>query len=380
MQNTAMFLIFISLVITVYSLLNYYFIKKHNNILTRKSLPLLLLRLVIFTIILTPIATIFFSLKDIPIPAAITGFTGYSWLAFLFLFLIIHGTVDIVLFVIEKAGFKAKRHLAKEIFAITMIISLSVLIYGYFEAKDIQIERLTIETSKLPRDVKSIRIVQISDVHFSPLISVCTAKKISNLVQKENPDIIISTGDLLDRAIRNSKEVSKVLRKMKAPLGKFAITGNHEFITEIKYSLDFIKDSGFTIIRNDIVTIQDAINLVGVDDHTALRYNIPIDKSESDVLKNADTTKYTILLKHQPKIEDDTAKYFDLMLSGHTHAGQIFPWTLAVRIAFPYFSGLYEVDSTTKLYVNRGTGTWGPPVRFLATPEITVIDIKNKVQ
>ena len=102
MNQTIQFIIFITTAISIYSLLNYYYIKKHNNVLAKKSLPFLLIRLTLITIILTPIATVIFSYKNESYIAAITGFTGYSWMAFLFLFLMIHGSVDLVLFIIGK--------------------------------------------------------------------------------------------------------------------------------------------------------------------------------------------------------------------------------------------------------------------------------------
>lgn len=377
MYNTIMFIIFITVVISIYSLLNYYFLRKQQSILTTRSLPAILLKLVLFTIILTPVATIVFSRNEIPVLAAFTGFTGYSWLAFLFLFLVIHGLVDIILFGLEKAGFIPPKYMAKEIFIITMLISVSVLTYGFFEAKQIQIKKVTIETNKLPAEIKKLKIVQISDVHFSPLISVNTAKKIYKLVMSQNPDLIVSTGDLLDIAIRNYEEVAKVMRKLQAPMGKYAVTGNHEFIADIKYSEEFTKKAGFKMIRNKTVSVSNILNLAGVDDLSAARFGVFNLPKESEIFKGIDTNKYTILLKHQPRVEINNTNKYDLQLSGHTHAGQIFPFTLLVRIVFPYLKGMYQINESTKLYVNVGTGTWGPPIRFLVPPEITVIELRN---
>ena len=377
MQNTLMFAVFITVVITVYSLLNYYFIKKHRNVLTGRSLPVILLRMVIFTIILTPVATTFFSYKGIPFWAAITGFTGYSWLAFLFLFLMIHGAADIILFIAERAGFVPPRYMAREVFIVTLIISISLLGYGFYEARQIRIERITVATPKLPAGVDRVRIVQLSDIHFSPMISVVTAKKIRVLVENERPDIIVSTGDFLDRAIFNSDEVARVMRGMKAPLGKYAITGNHEFIAGVSTSVAFIEKSGFTMLRDRGVTVKNLLNLVGVDDITADRFGEHRTGSEEAALRSVPRELYTVLLKHQPRVSEANTSLYDLQLSGHTHAGQIFPFTMMVRLVFPYICGMYTVNDNTRVYVSRGTGTWGPPVRFLAPPEITVIDVRR---
>jgi predicted MPP superfamily phosphohydrolase len=380
MNSRLQFIIFISIVITVYSLLNYYFIKKNRSILTARSLPVIFLRLIILTLILTPVATIFFSINEIPLMAAFTGFTGYSWIAFLFLFLMIHGLADILLFIAEKGGFKPSAKMGRKFTFLTSLVCISIVLYGYIEAKSIKTERVEIRSQKLNSLKKNIRIMQISDVHFSPVISVPKALKIKELVEKEKPDLLLSTGDLLDRAIRNSSEVSKILKSISAPLGKVAIMGNHEFIADIDYSTRFINECGFTLLRNRSMVIAGAVSIAGVDDISAPRFDVKIEKSEEEVLAEVDDRYYSILMKHQPRINKTTTCKFDLQLSGHTHAGQIFPFTLFVRLVFPYIAGMYQVDDNTKLYVSRGTGTWGPPVRFLASPEITIFDLKPELK
>lgn len=377
MRNPVTFFIFISIVIAVYSLLNYYFIKKHRNILTGRSLPSILLRLLLITVILAPLATIFFSYRGIPFWAAITGFTGYSWLAFLFLFLVINGTADILLFAAEKTGFIPPGYMAREILAVTMVISVSLLGYGVHEAGTLPVERLVIETAKFPPDVKILKIMQISDIHFSPIISVDKAKLIKNIAEIEKPDILVSTGDFLDRSIRNSDDVAEVMRSIGAPKGKFAVTGNHEFITGIDGSVEFLERSGFTMIRNRALTAA-GINLAGVDDLSAKRFELYKEADEKGILSVAANGLFTILLKHQPRVKRESIGLFDLQLSGHTHGGQIFPFTLLVKMAFPYICGEYDLGSGSRLYVSRGTGTWGPPVRFVARPEVTIIELRRK--
>lgn len=376
MRNPFTFFIFISIVIAVYSLLNFYFIKKHRNILTGRSLPSILLKLLLVTVILAPLATVFFSHRGIPFWAAITGFTGYSWLAFLFLFLVINGIADILLFSAEKAGFIPPGYMAREILALTMVISVSVLGYGLHEAATLPVERVVIETSKLPGDVKSVKIMQISDIHFSPMISVDKAKLIKDTAEREKPDIMVSTGDFLDRTIMDSDSVAEIMRSIDAPEGKFAVTGNHEYITGLDESIDFIEKSGFTMLRNRSVTVA-GINIAGVDDLSAARYGLDVKADEGRALHGTGNGLFTILLKHQPRVNMSSIGRFDLQLSGHTHGGQIFPFTLLVKMAFPYICGEYDLGSGSMLYVSRGTGTWGPPVRFIARPEVTIIELRS---
>jgi hypothetical protein len=209
------------------------------------------------------------------------------------------------------------------------------------------------------------------------MISVGSAEKIRSIIEELKPDIVISTGDFLDRAIRNKSEVAEIMRGIKAPLGKYAIMGNHELISGVPYSEAFIRESGFILLRNESRLIADTLNLAGVDDISAKRFGIVPSLTEAETLVAADKSKYTILMKHQPLIDREALPLYDLQLSGHTHGGQIFPFTLLVKIQFPYLCGLHSLEGGRKIYVSRGTGTWGPPVRFLVSPEITLIKLKR---
>lgn len=144
------FAAFISVAITLYSLLNYYFLKKHNNVIILRQLPSIMWRMVLITIILAPVATVVFSMNGAPFLAAITGFTGYSWMAFLFLFLVIHGTADLTLFIFEKAGYQPTIKTSRIIFIFTLSANIIIMAYGSFEARDIRTEIIELQTDKLP--------------------------------------------------------------------------------------------------------------------------------------------------------------------------------------------------------------------------------------
>jgi uncharacterized protein len=377
MGNQWFFIVFITIVITVYSLLNYYFIRKKRKNITLEALPKILLRLLLFTLFLAPIATFALSRHGSSFFSIITTFIGFSWLAFLFLFLMIHGAIDILFFIIQKFGIGLSSHMAKLIFVITMVISISILVYGRFEAQDLKLERIDIKTEKLPQDIDQLKIIQLSDVHFSSLLGAPTAEKLLQIIKKEAPNLILSTGDLLDAGIKRPKAVIEVLKKMRAPLGKYAITGNHEYITGIETSVRFIENAGFTLLRDEVAAPGNMLNLVGLEDSSAGQFANIKTVPESVLFPLISPDKYTILLKHQPRVDPESIPFFDLQLSGHTHSGQIFPFTLLVKLVFPYISGLYDLEPGKKLYVSRGTGTWGPPFRFLAPPEVTIITLKK---
>ncbi len=377
MNRWISFAIFITAVLAVYSLLNYYFIHKHRNILTLKTTPALLLRLVLITLILTPIATIIFSRYDQPAIAAITGFAGYSWLAFLGLFLGIHGVADISLFTAERFGVKASEQFTRLISITTLLLCISILVYGSFEAKDIQVENISIQTDKIAPN-KKIKIMQISDVHFSPLIGVSMAEKINKIAENNNPDLLVSTGDLLDPGIIDRNKIVSILSNIKPSLGKLAVMGNHEFYSTVEYSENFIAEAGFALLRDRTIEIGEDLIVGGVDDPAIRRVKEAVPPPVKGFMNRKTQDRYTILLKHQPHIEKGSEEFFDLQLSGHTHAGQIYPFYYFVKMIFPRMEGRFELEKNSILYVNRGAGTWGPPFRFLAQPEITILEIIGK--
>ena len=304
------------------------------------------------------------------------SYIGYIWIIFLFLFFGLGLAVDAILFFLKL--FKRKStQFTRTIFLMMVGFITIIIISGLYEASDIKIERITIETSKLPAGVDRIRVVQISDVHFSQILGLSHAHAIINIIKELNPDILLSTGDFLDKGIRDEKEITKLFRELKVPLGKYATTGNHEFFAGIKNSEKFITDAGFVLLRNEGVTIKKTLNITAIDDHTGTRFG-EILPEEKEVFKNIQRDRFTIHLKHQPRIDKKALELFDLQLSGHTHAGQIFPANLIVKLLFPYNQGTFELGRKKYLHVSRGTGTWGPPIRFFAPPEITVIEMVKR--
>jgi|GEM_PF-370516 len=257
------------------------------------------------------------------------------------------------------------------LFMVLFLVAFHSVVSGLFMAENIVIERVEI---KSPKVIERTRIVQISDVHFSQVTGVDFAEKISKAINHLKPDILICTGDYLDHGIVDPQAVTSAMKNIKAPFGKYAVSGNHEFINGIDQSIEFVKRNGFKFIDNKVEDVGRNIMLLGIADKTALRFG-KIKPDDLEILKKGSEEKFRIFLKHQPEIKKEDTEYFDLMLSGHTHAGQIFPFGIFVRMAFKYCSGNYYFDSGSLLHVNRGTGTWGPPVRFAATSEITVIDL-----
>nr|ABE69168.1 phosphoesterase [uncultured bacterium pFosLip] len=309
------------------------------------------------------------------------SYAGYIWMGLLFLFISWSLLFDICRFIVWLFGRVCRYNLtammppAKSSFYLTLILTLIAAAYGSYEAADIRTERVVIKTDKMPKENGRLRIVQISDVHIGLIVREWRLQRIVDKVRNAGPDILVSTGDLVDGQIDGLDGLSGLLKGIDAPYGKFAIPGNHEYYAGFGQSAEFIKNSGFRLLEGEAVTIPGLINIAGVDDPAARRFGLYTAIPEEDLLLSLDGELFTLLLKHLPLINEDSLGRFDLQLSGHTHRGQIFPFKFIVRFFFPRLSGYFELEKDSRLYVSRGTGTWGPPIRFLSPPEVTVIDL-----
>jgi len=263
-------------------------------------------------------------------------------------------------------------------FFATLLIAIVVCTYAYFEASNIGVTKVTIQTKKLPEGVKEIVIAQISDLHLGVLVREKRLKKVAGILKEIEPDILFSTGDLVDANVDTIGELAEVFRGVNPRFGKYAVTGNHEFFAGIEKSVMFTRDAGFVLLRNECRNLDSLINIVGLDDPMAKRFKSRTGEDISGLLSRCDPALFTILLCHQPKKFRESAPLLpiDLQLSGHTHKGQLFPFNLVTHFFFPMQGGFFEVDGR-KLYASRGTGTWGPPLRFLSPPEIVLIRLEN---
>jgi predicted MPP superfamily phosphohydrolase len=309
------------------------------------------------------------------------AYFGYFWMGILFLFFSASLVIDLYRLFVYAGGMFLPGDLSsifvsgRTAFMVSLLLSILISAYGYFEARNIHIERMTIRTSKIPEKIGRIRIVQISDVHLGLIVREKRLRAILKEVNEAKPDLLVSTGDLVDGQMDNIEGLTELLQEIQPRYGKFAVTGNHEFYAGLEHTLKFTRDAGFTVLRGEGVNVAGVINVAGIDDQTGERYDLPGKVSEKELLTKLDRDKFTILLKHRPIVDKDAPGLFDLQLSGHVHKGQIFPFNLLTWISYPVKAGQTVLQNDALLYVSRGSGTWGPPVRFLAPPEVTIIDL-----
>lgn len=305
------------------------------------------------------------------LPEILSG-VGYVWMGLLFLFVTAATAIDIWNLVLARTSFKVS---PAPLFAISASYTLIIGVYGYNEAANLRTEQVTIRNSLIQQTANRVRIVQISDLHIGQIVREERVKRVIETVRRASPDMIVSTGDLVDGHQKHFAGLELLFRDLKPRLGKYAILGNHEYYVGIKESEEFIKNAGFRLLVNESFSPGEGICITGMDDSRNNGARIANALAEEELLGSAPKGEFKLLLKHRPVIERGSEGKFDLQLSGHVHKGQIFPFNVLTWLNFPVRAGLTEMQNGSYLYVSRGTGVWGPPIRFLAPPEITVIDL-----
>lgn len=339
------------------------------------------LSIAMLCMVLSPILVRLIERHGYELAARLLAFSAYSWMGLLLLFVSVSLVIDIgrlalyALSLISKTDLSALLPSAVVRFFIPLLIATVAATYGFFEANNIRTERVVITSPKIPREAGRIKIAQISDVHLGLIVRERRLKKILDIVKREKPDILVSTGDLFDGQAFEVDGISSLFEAIQPPLGKYAITGNHEYYAGLENALAFAKQAGFVVLRESGATISGLINIAGVDDPAGKTRSEYRAVDEEELLSNLPQEKFTLLLKHRPVIGEKSEGLFDLQLSGHTHKGQIFPFWLAVKFSYPYIAGLYTLAKGSKLYTSRGSGTWGPPFRVLSPPEVTIIEL-----
>ena len=260
------------------------------------------------------------------------------------------------------------------------IISLSGALagYGFHEAhhRAAEIEEITVPIPGLPMEYEGFRIVQFTDIHVGPTIKRKFVERVVAQVDNLHADLLAFTGDLVDGSVPWLRDDVAPLKDLVAPYGKFFITGNHEYYSGAGPWIEEAGRLGFTVLLNEHRLIQRnnaRIVLAGVTDYSAGDFIKSQVSDPAAAIARAPVGPVRILLAHQPKSIFAAARAgYALQLSGHTHGGQFFPWDYLGRLNQPYIKGLHNHDNTW-IYVSRGTGYWGPPLRLGIPPEITVI-------
>lgn len=288
---------------------------------------------------------------------------GYTWLGVSGIALFYAAALDVAQ--IAVAGLTDR--LALQIVA---VLTLASTLYGMAAARAVTVKRVSIASPKLADLDRPLTVVQISDMHLGDGSSLAQTRRVVAMANALKPDIVVSTGDLFDGFLPFMEPYAEALRGLEAPLGKFAIPGNHEVYAGLETAMELTRAAGFRPLRDEALKLEGCLAIVGVEDPAS-----PGKRDEAAVLATAGARRFALLLKHRPEIDPACVGKFDLQLSGHTHGGQIFPFHLLVRLQTKARVGLSRVAGESWLYHSRGTGCWGPQIRFLAPPEIACLTL-----
>lgn len=306
------------------------------------------------------------------------AFFSSLWIGFFFYFLLLALARDLlaVFFMLAKQKYffgprMGRRQVAVVIGAVLIINGVS-----FYEARQISITSIEIPLRGLPKELDGLKVVQISDVHFGMINGQEKLTQIVKMVNNLSPDIVVITGDLVDESIAHMEEMANPLSQLHPSSGVWAVMGNHEFYAGVERVVEIMKRAQVKVLRNERDILPGGLQILGIDDPAGTkRIGNPVPEV-GDLFSTLNPDKPSIFLCHQPIYFAEAAAHsVGLQLSGHTHGGQLFPIILISRLFYPLTPGLHK-EKDSYLYVSRGVGTWGPPLRLASPPELVLIKLR----
>jgi len=260
--------------------------------------------------------------------------------------------------------------------SMALILAAAALLNSYHMAYTPKLVKVELATAKLPAGTDELRIVQVSDIHLSRFIGLGELKNLMDLVQGAAPDLVVFTGDILDSpAGAACEQEAALLAGLRPPLGVFAVLGNHERYFGLPAALDFYRRAGLKLLRGQAEETGGLV-VAGVDDEVFGGRPDPGRFLEAF----RDDHRFILFLKHRPTPAPGSQGLFDLQLSGHTHGGQIWPNHFPTTLVNGLLRGLHPAPDRGWVYISRGAGFWGLPLRFLAPPEVNLFILRRSAQ
>jgi uncharacterized protein len=270
-------------------------------------------------------------------------------------------------------------HFKQVFFGSALLVVIIMLIYGAWNAAHPRLKQLELSISKPAGSLKFLNIVMVSDIHLGSLFG---KEKVAEMVERINslhPDMVLLAGDILDEAQQPifNDHTGEPIKGLKAPMGVYAITGNHEYIGGVTRAVKYIESLNVKMLRDTVLLIGNNFYLAGREDRDINRFTNKDRKSLNEILQNVDHQIPLILMDHQPfGLNQAVENGVDLQLSGHTHHGQFWPINLITNRMYEVSWGYKQ--KRTHFYVSSGYGTWGPPIRIGNQPEIVSIKLSFK--
>jgi predicted MPP superfamily phosphohydrolase len=373
-------ILFFSIVLTIYSLVNIYIFYKGSRAIPALQTHRLLYSLIFFLLAGLFIIAKILESKHSSVITDIFNILGGFWLAFMlygFLFFLLSDIFYVILKISRIINPENVLLYHKWSFIITAAASILLIVGGFINAVIPVITEYNITINKPAGEIKSLRIAAVSDIHLGSIIRKRSMKKLSGMLKGVNPDLVLLLGDIIDG------EMGPVLRDdllryfvcPECSEGLYAITGNHEYIGGGNRTIPYIESKGIRILKDEMVTLEGGIQLIGRIDRDSYRFYGKERSPLGELMKLVDTSNPVILLDHQPFNLNETARYgVDLELSGHTHNGQMWPLNHVTSWIYQLSYG-YRKMGSTQFIVSSGYGLWGPRVRSGSRSEVLLINL-----
>jgi len=373
------FAVFLTIVLSVYSLVNYYIYVTGLHALPDNYK--FLYSAVYLFFFLSYIIGRFLERKFLNPFSSFFVWIGSFWLGAMVYYLLFVILIDIArlfnLFFGFLPAFSYSSDYQLMFFLIVNASVILIIIFGYLNAANPLIKKMNININKKAGVLKSLKIVMASDIHLGTIINRKRLGKIVNMINSLEPDIILLPGDVVDEDIESvvKQNCGEDLRALRAKYGVYAITGNHEYIGGVEPSVEYLTEHGLIELRDKTVRIADSFYIVGREDRASKGFAGIIRKPLYMLLEGVDKNLPVILMDHQPvRLEEAEKNGVDLQLSGHTHHGQLWPFNFITKRIYEVSMG-YKQKGNTHYYVSCGVGSWGPPVRTGNRPEIVQITL-----
>lgn len=383
-MKTSQFVVFLTIVLSLYSLINYYIFNKGLALFPPGSSFRKYFIVVFILLALAFIAGRVLERFSVSAFSTALIWAGSFWLAVMtYLFLLILA-IDILRLFNSIIPFfpefiYANPVKTKNIIAIIVVgITLLTVTLGHINTRYPVVKRMDIDINKSAGKIKSLRAAVISDVHLGTILGRSFLEKVVHKINELQPDIILIPGDILDEDLAPvlHYNIGEVLVKLNAKYGVYAVTGNHEYIGGVDKAREYLTAHNIKILSDEAVLIDSSFYLVGREDLSIKQFLGRTRKPLSEILTNVDSAFPLILLDHQPfKLEEAENNRIDLQLSGHTHHGQMFPFNFITKMVYELSWG-YLKKGNTQYYVSCGVGGWGPPVRTGSRPEILMFNLR----
>jgi len=307
---------------------------------------------------------------------------GSYWLAFMFYFLLMITVLDILRLIerpLRLVPVEIKRTLNPALGLGVLIFVVGIVSYGAWNARHPRINHYEVSIAKQAGPLKQLHVVMVSDIHLGTIVNNDYLTKMVNAVNELKPDLVLFPGDVFDENIETTNKLQTVnnFRRLNAPYGVFAVLGNHEYIGgNAEEAIKYLGEAGVKVLRDSSQEVAESFYLIGRDDRSSERVKGIKRQSLNSLMQGDNRSLPIIVMDHQPlQLDEAVQQGADLQLSGHTHAGQLFPIEFITRRIFEDDWG-YLRKGNFQLIVSSGYGTWGPPIRVGNNPEIVDITIK----